>query len=111
MVEDGTPSKAEASGSGASTPSRQRPKSAYVIGTEHQEPQHTEDKKKQRVTSPGRTLQPLDHSGEFEIEDDDEEKERGDVRERLSPEKDLALQTLDDVIQEAEDGMSKAEEK
>jgi hypothetical protein len=57
--------------------------------------------RKERITSqPLRTLQPTLPSPEADLEDLDEDK-------RFSPEKDLALQTLDDVIQEAEDSMGK----
>eukprot|EP00095_Tigriopus_kingsejongensis_P008515 maker-scaffold181_size278858-snap-gene-1.33 protein:Tk08515 transcript:maker-scaffold181_size278858-snap-gene-1.33-mRNA-1 annotation:"ste20-like serine threonine-protein kinase" len=91
----------------AATP--QRPKSSYLPQSEMSaaatppSPLCTSSaKKKGRISSPQRTLDPVPISPEKE---DDIPSTRAIEDRELSPEKEMALQTLDAVIREAEDTM------
>ena len=94
--------------------SKSRPKSAHLPTGQHDHSHHGRPptagsslqatpsavqalKKKERVTSPQRTLSPLKRSGSGST--------KSSSNERLSPEKEQVLQALDDVIAEAEDSM------
>ncbi len=119
LIEVSTP-KVEATTASSKEPAtssssqQQRPKSAFVIGPGSTSPRTPS---KMRLSSPQRALQPLPGSVDLDDDVEDVEKEEAegetDVNqasknekcERLSPEKDIALRTLDDVIQEAEESM------
>lgn len=100
------------------TPVSPRPKSSVYSNSGSSSPASVNvtpgSRKKNRVTTTSaRTLQPLPSSPRDEIDDDDNgeisddsldvKAEKGEKR--LSPEKEMALQTLDDVLKEAEESM------
>ena len=65
-----------------------------------------------QVSSPKRKLVPDFTADDLESEsrdhgEEDQDHEEDDDERELSPEKDYALQTLDNVIQEAEESMGK----
>jgi len=102
----GRPSSLVERADSATPPPDSRPKSAHVANSAVESPRHG----KRRISSPHRALRPV--PSEERSPDKallDEERSPSPASQRLSPEKDLALRTLDDVIQEAEETMGSSE--
>jgi len=89
-------------------PQETRPKSAYVSAEDRQQRLDSPGRVKKRVSSPQRSLKPSTAAeGAPSLDSADDERRSPSPGQRMSPEKDLALRTLDDVIQEAEETMGK----